>query len=95
MIARGRSPSVLLVAHRDSAAETPDSTRMARSHAAQLTYRALRERDLPRHHDIAGQPGNCDRRGCVERLVALQVTAFQLLANRKFDLPLSGHAPAS
>ena len=67
---------------------------MRRFHAADSTQRAfaLREGDLPGHNHVARQTSDRDRRGRVERLIALQVTALQLLANRKLNLPLSGHA---
>jgi hypothetical protein len=38
------------------------------------------------------RPATVTVAGRVERLLALQVADLNLLANRKFDLPLRGHA---
>ena len=49
------------------------------------------ERDPSLDGHVARQPGDRDRRGGIESFVTLQVTAVQLLADRKVDLPLRRH----
>jgi hypothetical protein len=83
-----------LVAHCDSAATPPFAQDAGISRGAALSSGVDYAREICPVTTTSRETVNRDRRGRLERLVALQVTALQLLADRNSDLPLSSR-PAS